>query len=92
VQANKKIYILDTNVLIHDPKALDKFSGATVGVPLTVIEELDHFKKDNSQRGFSAREAIRRLDHLRLQGSLRTGVALDHGGEVRILNYDGALQ
>lgn len=85
---SKKLYILDTNVLIHDPKSMLEFQGAMVGIPLTVIEELDHFKTDNSQRGFSAREAIRTLDKLRSQGSLREGVVLEHGGTVQVLPYD----
>lgn len=86
----KKLYILDTNVLIHDPKALVRFSEANVAIPLTVLEELDKFKTDNSQRGFSAREAIRTLDKLRSQGSLKDGVHLEHGGTVRILTFDQA--
>lgn len=81
-----KLYILDTNVLIHDPKAISKFEHASVGIPLTVIEELDHFKKDSSQKGFSAREAIRTLDALRAKGSLRDGVKMDNGTIVRVLS------
>lgn len=81
----KKIYILDTNVLIHDPKAIENFSNATVGIPFTAIEELDQFKNDLSQRGMSAREVIRQLDKLRAHGSLRKGVALEHGGILKIL-------
>ncbi len=81
-----KLYILDTNVLIHDPKAITSFEHASVGIPLTVIEELDHFKKDSSQKGFSAREAIRTLDALRARGSLRDGVKLDNGTVVRVLS------
>lgn len=88
----KKLYILDTNVLIHDPKALMGFSHADIGIPLTVIEELDHFKTDNSQRGYSAREAIRVLDAARAKGSLREGVALEHGGSIKILTYEESIK
>lgn len=86
--SSHKFYVLDTNVLIHDPQALLSFEGAVVGVPITVLEELDKFKTDNSQRGFSAREAIRILDKLRHKGSLRDGIKLDHGGHVQVLTVD----
>jgi len=86
--SHEKWYILDTNVLIHDPRALTEFEGVSIGIPLTVVEELDHFKSENLQRGFSAREAIRILDRFREQGSLKDGVKLEHGGVIKILRYD----
>ncbi len=84
----KKIFILDTNVLIHDPKALFSFTGAHVGIPAVVLEELDQFKGEGTERGRNARETIRNLDHLRTQGSLRDGVPLENGGIIQILFYD----
>lgn len=87
-QEPHKIYVLDTNVLIHDPQALFAFKGAEVGIPITVLEELDKFKSDNSQRGFSAREAIRILDRLRGQGSLRDGITLKDGSKIQVLTAD----
>ncbi len=80
-----KMYILDTNILIHDPEAFFGFSPEIVAIPTMVLEELDHFKTENSQRGRNARETIRHLDILRQKGSLNAGVKLDTGGTVQIL-------
>lgn len=85
---HKKIFILDTNVLIHDPKAMFSFTGAHVGIPATVLEELDQFKGEGTERGRNSRQAIRYLDELREKGSLRDGVALEGGGTLQILFYD----
>lgn len=85
---HKKIFILDTNVLIHDPKALFSFDGAHVGIPAVVLEELDQFKGEGTERGRNARETIRKLDELRQQGSLRDGVKLENEGLLQILFYD----
>lgn len=81
----EKIFILDTNVLVHDPSALNNFQGALVGIPSIVLEELDKFKAELSERGRNAREATRLLDALRERGSLQDGVPLDNGGHLRVL-------
>lgn len=81
----QKLFILDTNVLVHDPHALEAFEGALVGVPLMVLEELDRFKHEGTDRGRNSREAIRFLDSLRQLGSLRDGVVLKNKSTVRIL-------
>ena len=88
---NKKIFVLDTNVLIHDPQALFSFTGAHVVIPATVLEELDQFKGEGTERGRNAREAIRKLDQMRGQGSLREGVPLEDGGTLQIVFYDETL-
>jgi PhoH-like ATPase len=77
-----KTFILDTNVLIHDPEALFTFEGSKVVIPLTVVEELDGFKKSNDSRGRSARTVSRYLDELRHHGKLTEGVPLEHGGQL----------
>jgi PhoH-like ATPase len=77
-----KTFILDTNVLIHDPEALFTFEGSKVVIPLTVVEELDNFKKSNDSRGRSARTVSRYLDELRRHGKLTEGVPLEHGGRL----------
>lgn len=78
------IYVLDTNVLLHDAKALHAFGNATVVIPLDVLEELDQFKKNTDEVGRNARRVIRELDALRQQGSLTAGVPVN-GGSVRVL-------
>lgn len=83
--AEKRIYVLDTNVLIHDPEAIFSFAGALVGIPLMVLEELDMFKSESSDRGHSARQTIRHLDDLRKKGSLKEGVLLDNGSTLSVL-------
>lgn len=84
----KKFYVLDTNVLVHDPHAILGFDGANVGIPAIVLEQLDEFKKEPTVRGRNTREAIRILDGLRLKGSLREGVALENGGLLYVLFLD----
>lgn len=70
-----KHFVLDTNVLLHDPNALFVFQEHEVVIPFSVIEEIDTFKRDNADRGRNAREAIRQLDKLRSVGKLIEGVA-----------------
>lgn len=82
-----KTYVLDTNVLLYDPYALSKFDEHTLVLPMTVIEEIDTFKQDMSDKGWAAREVARLLDDLRTRGSLKEGVRLPHGGTLRV-DYD----
>ena len=81
----KKIYILDTNVLIQDPMAMFTFKGAWVGIPTIVIEECDRLKKEGTDRGRNAREAVRQLDMLREKGSLSKGITLEDGSIIQVL-------
>ncbi|MDO9181295.1 MAG: PhoH family protein [Bacteriovorax sp.] len=80
----KKIFVLDTNVLLFDPTAFRKFGKNTVFIPLIVIEEIDRFKKDQNENGRSARNFSRYIDDLRSRGSLADGVVLDSGGTLII--------
>ncbi len=84
VASSKKIFVLDTNVLLHDPKAIFHFQEHDVVLPIVVIEEVDHFKKDQTEIGRNARNVSRQLDRLRMQGSLSQGVKLDGGGSLRV--------
>lgn len=80
-----KTFILDTNVLLLDPLAINKFGQSNkVYIPLTVVEELDRFKKDQNENGRNARYFSRLIDKLRGQGSLTKGIKLDNGGKLVI--------
>ena len=80
----KKTFVLDTNVLIHNPHALESFEDNTVVIPMAVIEELDNFKKYEDERGRNAREVARYLDSLRKKGKLQEGVPTVNGGLLRV--------
>ena len=80
----KKIYVLDTNVLLHDPNAILRFEDNEVVLPITTIEELDRFKKRPEETGRNARQTSRMLDGLRQQGSLVEGIGLKNGGKLRV--------
>ena len=79
-----KNFILDTNVLLHDPQSLFKFQDNNIIIPITVIEEVDRFKKDMNETGRNARMVSRILDSLREKGSLAKGVSMPGGGTLRI--------
>jgi len=80
----KKTYVLDTNVLLHDPESLFSFEDNSIVLPLSVIEELDRIKRRGDEIGRNARDASRKLDELRLTGRLSEGVGLPGGGSIRI--------
>ncbi|MGK3982144.1 PhoH family protein [Sorangium sp. So ce136] len=80
----KKNYVLDANVLLHDPHAIFKFEDNDVIIPIYAIEEIDQFKREGSERGRNARTIARLLDDVRGAGTLATGVLLESGGTLRI--------
>ncbi len=81
----KKTYVLDTNVLLHDPQSIFKFEDNELIVPIYVIEEIDQFKRDSSERGRNARAVVRLLDGLRETGGcLSDGVPIGDGGTLRV--------
>src|SRR5205085_1458564 len=80
----KKNYVLDTNILLHDPTAIFKFDDNNVIIPIYVIEEVDQFKREGSERGRNARHVVRLLDDLRDNGSLSKGVPLKSGGMLKV--------
>jgi PhoH-like ATPase len=85
----RKHFVLDTNVLLLNPSALFMFEEHEVVIPLSVIEELDHFKKNNDDTGRNARQVIRQIDRLRAHGRLFDGVPVnDLGGTLRIDRCD----
>lgn len=81
----KKNYILDTNVLLHDPNSLLSFEDNNVLLPIEVIEEIDRFKRESSELGQNARSVSRMLDGFRGAGRLSEGVPLPNGGQLRII-------
>src|SRR3954465_9285164 len=81
-----KHFVLDTNVLLHNPNALFMFADNEVIIPFDVIEELDKFKTNNDDLGRNARTVIRHLDRLRRAGNLSEGVKVpETGGKVRVI-------
>ena len=73
----KKI-VVDTNVILFDANAINKFKHADIYIPFSVIEEIDRFKRDLGENGRNARHFSRLVDVLRGKGSLADGVALDN--------------
>lgn len=80
----KKVYVVDTNVLVQSPYGLYAFEENEVVIPLVVVEELDGLKKAEGEKGANARKAIRLLDSLRQRGNLLIGVPLQNGGTLRV--------
>ena len=79
-----KNYIIDTNVLLHDPQSLLSFEDNHVLIPIEVIEEIDRFKRESTELGQNARTVSRMLDSFRGDGSLSEGVKLPNGGKLKI--------
>ena len=79
-----KIYVIDTNVLLDAPYAIESFEDNEVILPLAVLEELDHFKKADGEIGVNARKVIRYLEQQRQKGELTKGVPLESGGTLQV--------
>ena len=79
-----KIYVIDTNILIQNPRALLSFEDNQVILPVVVLEELDNLKKAEGEKGRNARTAIRILEELRQRGDLLEGIPLESGGMIRV--------
>jgi len=84
----KKIFVLDTNVLLHDPYAIYAFEDNEVIIPAVVLEEIDSKKRNADEIGRNARYVSRMLDSLRQRGRLHDGISLDNGGTIKVeLNH-----
>jgi PhoH-like ATPase len=79
-----KNYVLDTNVLLHDARAIYSFADNNVIIPIYVLEEIDTFKKDQSELGRNARQIARELDQFRSEGGLSHLQKMQNGGSVRV--------
>lgn len=87
-----KNYILDTNVLLHDPHSLLKFAENGVLIPIEVIEEMDRFKRESNELGQNARSVSRMLDSFRKDGHLSEGVQLPNGGQLKIIFHKNGVE
>ena len=81
VKKQKKIFVLDTSVILYAHDAIMNFDEHDIGIPITVLEELDHFKKGNDTKNFEAREFIRTIDELSRDHSLQHWIPLN--GEAK---------
>lgn len=83
----KKIFVIDTSVLLHDHNSITNFEEHHVAIPITVLEELDNFKVGNDTKNFEARECIRIIDRLSKDFTLNDWIPLDNGfeGMIKIL-------
>lgn len=80
----RKIFVMDTSVLVYDPNSFTSFIGNDVVIPITVLDELDKVKKLSNQEGRNARVAIRSLDAISNTGEICTGIKLDNDISIRI--------
>lgn len=81
-----KTFVLDTNVILHDPTCINQFEENDIVIPITVIEEIDHFKRGSQVINLNAREFVRKLDSLTGKQLFNGGVALGKGlGKVRVV-------
>ena len=80
----RKTFVLDTNVILHNPESLTSFADNIVLLPIEVLEELDRFKRNHDEKGRNARVAIRMLDQLRKSGEPGKGFPLERGGTLKI--------
>jgi PhoH-like ATPase len=87
----RKNFVLDTNVLLHDPRSLFNFGDNNVVIPIYAIEEIDQFKRDLNELGRNARLVTRYLDSFRTEGPLAEGVPLPSGGTIRVAFTDREL-
>ncbi|HQY88988.1 MAG TPA: PIN domain-containing protein, partial [Tepidisphaeraceae bacterium] len=82
---HSKTFVIDTNVLLHNPDAIFVFEENEIVIPFDVLEELDHFKTGNDDVARNAREAIRHLDRLRVLGNIAEGIKIpETGGTLRV--------
>ncbi len=83
----RKTFVIDTNVLLHDPDAISKFHDNDVMIPLNVLEELDSMKRLSDELGKNARHILRYIDALKEMkaGDLHNGVKIENGIVVRVL-------
>ena len=77
IKKRKKIYVLDTSVILYSHDSIMNFEENDIGIPITVLEELDHMKKGNDTLNFEAREFIRMIDKLSFEKMLSDWIPLN---------------
>lgn len=80
----RKIFVLDTSVILHDHESINNFEDNDVALPITVLEELDNFKRGGDTKNYSAREFIRMLDRISEDYTLDQWIPLDGEGKGRV--------
>ena len=89
-KSHPKTFVLDTNVILHDPTCIHHFQENNIVIPISVIEELDHFKRGNQVINLNAREFARTLDSITGNEIFNGGVSLGRGkGKVRVVITKG---
>ena len=81
---SRKTFVVDTNVLLHDPDAIGRFDGNDVVISLSVIEELDSLKRLSDELGKNARHVLRYIDLLKSQGELHKGIQIENDITVSV--------
>ena len=89
----RKIFVLDTSVILHDHKSINNFDEHDICLPITVLEELDNFKRGKDTKNFEAREFIRLLDKLSADYKLHDWIPLEgeKKGRFKIIMSNGRL-
>ena len=79
IKKKPKVFILDTNVILHDSTCINQFQENDIIIPISVIEEIDHFKRGSQVINLNAREFARKLDSLTKKALFNGGVSLGKG-------------
>lgn len=87
-KAKRRKIVVDTNVILFDSQAILRFGEADVHIPISVIEEVDKFKRDQGENGRNARQFSRFIDVLRSKGALASGVQIDNSETMVYINTD----
>ncbi|HEY4877144.1 MAG TPA: PIN domain-containing protein, partial [Puia sp.] len=82
--SDRKIFVLDTSVLVYDPKSYLSFTGNDVVIAITVLDELDKLKKSANESGKNARVAIRNLDTISGVGEIHNGISIENDITIKI--------
>ena len=85
VKKKKKIFVLDTSVILYNHNSINSFEDNNIAIPISVLEELDNFKKGNETKNFEAREFIRKLDKLSENGVLQDWVPLNGNNKGKLI-------